>query len=66
MSEPLKWNFWPWWDTCEPDVIIEDEHNICIIEANSTPSSSKRPAALHSCGRSGLTAQGGQQMQEKS
>ena len=22
---PMRWYFWPWWDTCEPDVVIEDK-----------------------------------------
>jgi hypothetical protein len=30
---PITWHFWPWWDTCEPDVVIEDEHNLCVVEA---------------------------------
>src|SRR5262249_16868891 len=29
---PLAWHFWPWWDTCEPDVVIEDDHNLCVVE----------------------------------
>jgi hypothetical protein len=30
---PLSWSFWPWWDTCEPDVVIEDDRNLYVIEA---------------------------------
>ncbi len=33
LTPPLNWHFWPWWDTCEPDVVIEDERNLCVIEA---------------------------------
>lgn len=33
LSAPLHWHFWPWWDVCEPDVVVEDEENLCIIEA---------------------------------
>jgi hypothetical protein len=33
LSGPLSWHFWPWWDVCEPDVVVEDEENLCIIEA---------------------------------
>jgi hypothetical protein len=33
LSPPLHWHFWPWWDVCEPDVVVEDEENLCIIEA---------------------------------
>ena len=33
LSTPLDWTFWPWWDTCEPDVVIEDANNICVLEA---------------------------------
>lgn len=33
MNPPLEWTFWPSWDECEPDVIIEDEGNLCVIEA---------------------------------
>ena len=30
---PTTWQFWPWWDTCEPDVVIADDDVICVIEA---------------------------------
>jgi len=30
---PLTWQFWPTWDTCEPDVVAEDDGNIYVIEA---------------------------------
>jgi len=33
LSPPLHWSFWPWWDTCEPDVVVEDAGNLCVIEA---------------------------------
>jgi hypothetical protein len=33
LSPPLHWHFWPWWDVCEPDVVVEDAENLCIIEA---------------------------------
>jgi len=33
LSPPLRWHFWPWWDVCEPDVVLEDDENLCIIEA---------------------------------
>ena len=33
LSSPLQWHFWPWWDVCEPDVVLEDDENLCIIEA---------------------------------
>lgn len=33
LRPPLTWYFWPWWDTCEPDIVIEDERNLCVIEA---------------------------------
>jgi len=33
LSAPLNWHFWPWWDVCEPDVVVEDEENLCIVEA---------------------------------
>lgn len=29
---PLTWTFWPWWDTCEPDVVVEDAHTLVVIE----------------------------------
>lgn len=29
----LTWHFWPWWDTCEPDLVVEDARTICVIEA---------------------------------
>ncbi len=32
LSAPLSWQFWPWWGTCEPDVVIEDERNLCVVE----------------------------------
>lgn len=28
-----NWHFWPWWDTCEPDVVVEDQRNVYLIEA---------------------------------
>lgn len=33
LTPPLDWQFWPRWETCEPDVVIEDERNLCVIEA---------------------------------
>jgi hypothetical protein len=33
LSAPLRWHFWPWWDVCEPDVVVEDDANLCVIEA---------------------------------
>jgi hypothetical protein len=33
LSGPLTWHFWPWWDTCEPDVAVEDAKTLCVIEA---------------------------------
>lgn len=30
---PFCWLFWPYWETCEPDVVIEDERNLYVIEA---------------------------------
>jgi len=33
LSPPLRWRFWPWWDICEPDVVVEDDENLCVIEA---------------------------------
>jgi hypothetical protein len=33
LSAPLVWHFWPWWDTCEPDVVVEDGESLCVIEA---------------------------------
>lgn len=30
---PLSWSFWPTLGRCEPDVMIEDEHTVCLIEA---------------------------------
>jgi len=33
MSSPLVWQFWPFWDTCEPDVVVSDDKNVCVIEA---------------------------------
>jgi hypothetical protein len=33
LSSPLRWRFWPWWDICEPDVVAEDDDNLCVIEA---------------------------------
>jgi hypothetical protein len=30
---PLTWQFWPVWDTCEPDVVAEDGSNLYVIEA---------------------------------
>jgi len=33
LSSPLRWHFWPWWDVCEPDVVLEDDENLCVIEA---------------------------------
>lgn len=30
---PLTWQFWPKWDTCEPDVVAEDDRNLYVIEA---------------------------------
>jgi hypothetical protein len=32
LQRPLRWTFWPWWDNCEPDVVVEDEHSIVVIE----------------------------------
>jgi hypothetical protein len=32
-SGEVNWHFWPRWSGCEPDVVIEDEENLCIIEA---------------------------------
>jgi hypothetical protein len=29
----LTWLFWPIWDTCEPDVVAEDDANLYVIEA---------------------------------
>ena len=33
MSPPLAWQFWPFGDTCEPDVVVSDDNNVCVIEA---------------------------------
>jgi len=33
LSPPLRWRFWPSWDICEPDVVLEDDENLCVIEA---------------------------------
>jgi hypothetical protein len=33
LSGPLEWQFWPWWDICEPDVVIEDARTLCVVEA---------------------------------
>jgi hypothetical protein len=33
LSPPLQWRFWPSWDICEPDVVLEDDENLCVIEA---------------------------------
>jgi len=33
VSGPLAWHFWPWWNVCEPDVVIEDAETLCVIEA---------------------------------
>jgi len=30
---PFSWLFWPNWDTCEPDVVIEDEGSVYLVEA---------------------------------
>jgi len=30
---PFSWIFWPNWDICEPDVVIEDDGNIYLVEA---------------------------------
>ncbi len=30
---PLHWQFWPRWETCEPDIVVEDDRNLCVIEA---------------------------------
>ncbi|MCG3771025.1 MAG: hypothetical protein JW384_02205 [Nitrosomonadaceae bacterium] len=32
ISGSLDWSFWPWLGTCEPDIVIEDAANICIVE----------------------------------
>ncbi len=33
LAPPLTWSFWPAWDRCEPDVVVEDERTVCIVEA---------------------------------
>ena len=33
LSPRLRWRFWPSWDICEPDVVLEDDENLCVIEA---------------------------------
>jgi hypothetical protein len=32
-APPFRWHFWPWWGTCEPDVVIEDDRALYLIEA---------------------------------
>src|SRR4051794_23437755 len=33
LSGALEWHFWPWWEICEPDVVIEDAQTLCVFEA---------------------------------
>jgi hypothetical protein len=33
LAAPLTWSFWPTWETCEPDVVVEDKDTVCIVEA---------------------------------
>jgi hypothetical protein len=33
LAERLEWHFWPWWGSCEPDVVIEDTQTLCVVEA---------------------------------
>jgi hypothetical protein len=29
----LRWTFWPAWESCEPDVVVEDATTLCVVEA---------------------------------
>ena len=33
LTPALDWQFWPRWETCEPDIVVEDDRNLCVIEA---------------------------------
>lgn len=33
LGSQLHWTFWPSWPQCEPDVVIEDEGNLVLVEA---------------------------------
>jgi hypothetical protein len=32
LGASLSWTFWPAWLTCEPDVVVEDDENLVVVE----------------------------------
>ena len=47
LAAPLTWSFWPWWDTCEPDVVLEDDHGLYVVEVKLTSEFSQDEIAGH-------------------
>lgn len=47
LAPPLAWSFWPSWRRCEPDVVIEDGANLCVVEAKLYSDFGKEATAGH-------------------